>query len=297
MIDVPKISIIIPAYNAEQYISEAIQSVINQSYKNWELIIIDDGSSDETARTVKSFISNEKIKYYYQNNAGVSSARNKGIDFAQGKYLAFLDSDDLFANDNIYEKINYLSSNKDVGLVHGDVRLIDEKSILLNSFEIGKEGNVLDDLLLWNGCTIPAPSSILIRKEILDIIGRWDEELSTAADQELFFRIASKYKIGRIPKILTYYRIHKKNMHSNIKLMEKDHILAYKKAASNNLFKSFWFKQKCFSNVYLILAGSWSMNGNNKFRAAIMLLKAIAYYPPSLIKIFKKVLNIFILPA
>ena len=288
MLDKFPVSIIIPAYNAERFIAETIQSVVHQTYTNWELLIIDDGSKDNTAQIVKSFLNDNRIKYFFQKNSGVSAARNLGMSYSSGNYLAFLDADDLWEKENLEKKIKFLDSNPDSGMVISYMQIIigdvEKKGAILQ----GMEGEVLDPLLLWEESSQTAPSNMLVRKEVMAEVGCWDTELSTAADQELFFRIASKYKIGRIDQVLTNYRVHKKNMHSNIKLLERDHILAYKKAYSNRLFRSFWFKQKCFSNMYIILAGCWWKDAHNKTKGLLFIFRALLIYPPSIIKLLRK---------
>jgi GT2 family glycosyltransferase len=169
------------------------------------------------------------------------------------------------------------------------MQIIDEHSIPKEAVLKGNEGNILDDILLWEKCNVPSPSSILVRREVYKTAGGFDPHLSTAADQDFFLRVAGKFKIGRIQLVLGYYREHNHNMHKNVALMEKDHIYVYKKAEKNNYFKSFFFKQLCFSNLYLILAGSWWKNGNNKLRAVYFLIKSFTVYPPNFYKILAKV--------
>jgi glycosyltransferase involved in cell wall biosynthesis len=286
-----KVSIIIPVYNAEKFIAETIQSVLNQTYTNWELIIVDDGSVDQSKEIISKFLYDTRVKYCHQKNAGVSASRNNGFQRSTSNLIAFLDSDDLWLPLNLEKKMLFLTQNKNYGLVHSNMNTIDEQSNHLNIKYSGKEGWILKDLLLWNECCIPGPSSILLNRYVMEEIGEWCINLSTAADQEFFFRIAKKYKIGKINESLGLYRMHKNNMHKNIQLMEKDHILAYNKASTNNLFYNVWFKKKCFSNLFLTLAGSYWVNGNNKTRGIYFLLKSILYYPPIAYKILRKTIR------
>ncbi|MBI5540696.1 MAG: glycosyltransferase [Bacteroidia bacterium] len=288
----PLVSVVIPAYNASKFINETILSVCNQSLVDLEIIVVDDGSTDNTAEIIQNIaIKENRIKYLFQKNSGVSSARNFGFKNSSGKFIAFLDADDLWLTNNLTKKVEALNTAEEhYGLVHSDVQIIDSKGVVTARCLCGKKGKVLDDLLLWNGTVIPAPSSILLKREVLDKIGLFDVELSTAADQEFFFRIASQYHIERLPEKLVQYRVHDSNMHSNIALMESDHLLAYKKAKTNKLFKSKIFELHCFSNLYIILAGSWWKNGKNKSRGAYFLAKALLVYPPSFFKLFRKLM-------
>ncbi len=284
----PLVSIIIPAYNAKLYIAETINSIISQTYQNWELILVNDGSKDNTAEIIHSFLKDKRIQYHFQENAGVSVARNYGYSFSSGQYVAFLDADDLWLPHRIEKMVDKFQDEVSIGLVHSYMQVIDEHSQLQNGVYKGKEGHILESLLLWEGCNIPAPSSILVKRDVVEKIGGFDKDLSTAADQEFFFRVANLYKVGMCKEVLGLYRVHGNNMHQNVSNMEKDHIRAYQKAKNYGLFKSKRFQRNCFSNLYLILAGSWWVNGNNKLRSINFMIKAILQYPPNISKLLAK---------
>ena len=281
------ISIIIPAYNAEKYITETINSVLNQTYTDWELIIIDDGSTDNTAKIIKQFCEkDDRIKYYYQENGGVSSARNLGIEKAEGNIIAFLDADDIWLENNLSEKNKVLSENEDVNWVFSQIiHFSQEKEIVDNNVEDINNLNWLNSLLLWKGEVKTTPSNIIVKRKCLESGIRFDTSLSTAADQDFCIQLASNFKGRYIDESLVRYRVLEESMSRNIVVMEKDHISVFKKAAKNKLFKSFWFKQQCFSNLYWILAGSWWKDGNNKKRGLYFIIKALLANPFSIIKI------------
>lgn len=283
------VSVIVPVYNAEIFIEDTINSVFKQTYKNIEIVIVNDGSSDRTEEIIKKWTEQKKIKYIFQTNKGVSIARNEGVKYSKGNFVAFLDADDVWLPENIERKVEALQKDHNVGLVHANMQVVDHLSYPVGRVKEGKEGDVLDDLLLWNGCVIPTPSSILVRKEVFELVGEFDPELSNNADQDFFIRVAAKYKIGKLNEVLGLYRVHEENMHKNIRLMEKDTLTVYKKAKKNKLFKSFGFQQKCFSNMYLILAGSWWKDGNNKLKALYYFVCAIFSYPFNILKIFRKI--------
>ncbi|PCJ89757.1 MAG: hypothetical protein COA57_00970 [Flavobacteriales bacterium] len=287
----PLVSIIIPAYNAEKYIAETIQSVINQTYTNWELIIVNDGSTDNTEKIAQAYVEkDQRIKYIYQENAGVSVARNKGVENSQGDYVAFLDADDIWCRQNLEKKVTILN-NINIDWVYSDMLSIDKNGNQLQYPEVGKNYKILENILLWNGEVVPGPgSNIITKKKCFDEGVIFDPNFSTAADQDFTIQLASKYQGKRIPEKLWYYRVIASSMSRNMEVMEKDHIGVYKKAAKNNLFKSFWFKQKCFSNLYLILAGSWWKDGNNKSRGLSFIFKSLIIYPPNIIKLVAKLI-------
>lgn len=270
----PLVSIIIPAYKAEKFIQKTINSVLNQSFQNFEVIVIDDGSPDNQKKVIEKVAkTDERIKYIYQKNAGVSEARNHGFRLSKGEYLAFLDADDIWLPNNLNLKINKFQEDN-FGLVHSDTQIIDENDIPQQSFKKGKEGYILDDLLSWNGNCIPAPSSILVKREVLEKCGLFHNKLSNSADQEFFFRVASKYKIGRVDTVTWYYRVHNNQMHSNIKVMEKDLLLTYSLAYQNKLFRSRKFEKECLSKMYMILGKSWIGHNKNYLKGITYLLRS-----------------------
>jgi glycosyltransferase involved in cell wall biosynthesis len=281
-------SIIIPLYNAEKYISETIQSVLNQAYKDWELIIIDDGSSDSSSNIVSYFLDDKRISLHHQKNSGVSVARNNGFSIARGGFITFLDADDVWLEDNLHDKINYLRSNE-FDVVYSKYNVIDEKSELILVNLKKNTYPTLDDILLSKGNYSTAPSGIVIKAEVLKKIGGFDTNLSNNADQDLWIRIlANNYKIVLIEKILWNYRIHANNMSNNVALLEKDSIYMFNKAAKNNIFDSFWFKQKCFAKLYLMLAGSWWKAGGDRLRGSYFILLSIINYPPEIFIILQR---------
>ncbi len=284
----PVVSIIIPAYNAAKYIRETIDSICKQSLSEWELWIIDDGSSDQTAEIVDTYTNDSRIHLISKKNEGVSIARNVGFQQATGEYVAFLDADDVWLEPRLEKMVALFRTRPSLGLVHSHMQVIDEHSQLQETIYKGKEGFILDSLLLWEECNIPAPSSILVKREVVDQVGGFSDKLSTAADQEFFFRVAAQYEIGMVPEVLGLYRIHGENMHSNIQRMEEDHLRAYQLAEENKLFKSRAFREKCYANLYWILGGSWWVNGRNKKRGALFLFRALIKNPKLIGKLAQK---------
>lgn len=282
------ISVIIPTYNAEKYISETIQSVISQTFKDWELIIVDDGSSDRSSNLIKELSETEpRINYLYQENAGVSKARNKGLEKASGDIIALLDADDLW-HENKLEIVSEIFDRNEVDWTFSDV-LEFEINGKEHIKKLDKSNDFLKSLLLWDGKVLTAPSGIVFKKSCFDKGCKFDPNFSTAADQDFAIQLASKYKGFHIPQVLWSYRILENSMCRNIELMEKDHTAVYQKAEVNQLFYSYRFKKICFSNLYWILAGSWWVNGANKKRGLYYILKGILNNPVSLTKLINKI--------
>ena len=197
-----KISVIIPTFNRKKTLGRAIQSVSNQSLSPFEILIIDDGSNDGTKEWVKE--SFQDIKYIYQNNQGVSSARNKGIKYAYGDWVAFLDSDDEWLPNKLYEQVKAIGSNPEIKFFHTNEIWI-RNGVRVNQMKKHKKygGYIFEKCL--DICRV-SPSSVLIKKEIFDDIGTFDESLRVCEDYDLWLRITSKYPVVflDIPLIYKY---------------------------------------------------------------------------------------------
>jgi glycosyltransferase involved in cell wall biosynthesis len=287
----PLVSVIIPAFNASKYIVDTIESVLSQSFTDFELIIVDDGSTDGQFDLIFPFcLRDMRVKCIYQKNTGVSTSRNTGFNHSSGKYIAFLDADDIWLPNNLTAKLEKFE-NGNFGLVHSDGYLIDEHSEVKPGLMSGCEGYLLKDMLEWKRTQIPGPSSILVKREVLFSAGLFDPGLSTSADHDFFLRVASNYAIGRVEYPTWKYRLHDSNMHKNIHLMERDVLYVYKKASANNLFSGQWFERKCYATMYLILAASWAGDGGNKLRGVYFAGLALTMHPHSLIDIYQRILR------
>ena len=199
---IPRISVIIPAYNRANYLTEAINSVLSQTYRNFELIVVNDGSQDNTEEILKKYTG--KIKYFYQENNGVSSARNKGIDNSKGEFLCFLDSDDLWEKKKLEKQIDYFNKNVDVKICYTDEIWI-RRGKRVNQMKKHKKhsGNIFKMSLPL--CIISA-SSVMIKKEVLSKVGFFDESFQVCEDYDLWLRISKEFQVGFIPEKLIIKR-------------------------------------------------------------------------------------------
>ncbi|MGK0290394.1 MAG: glycosyltransferase involved in cell wall biosynthesis [bacterium] len=222
--DSPLVSIIMPAYNASETILESIQSVLMQTYQNWELLIIDDGSSDNTYEKVLT-IQDSRIKAFKEKNKGVATTRNQGIKLAQGKYIAFLDSDDFWLKNKLDYQINYFENTKDnIGLVHSNYKEFDKNGEyspkpLKHIKNLKIEGNIYEDLVVYD---FIATLTVIVTKEALNIVGGFDENLSVAEDWDLWIRITKKFKVGYISKPLAKYRLNPTGLSKSHNKFEKE---------------------------------------------------------------------------
>ncbi len=205
----PRVSIITPTYNAAQYLPAAIDSVLQQTYTDWELIIIDDGSTDNTPSLVRSYlpILGERLRYLYQSNRGQAAARNAGLQVAKGEFVATLDADDLWLPARLARGLAIMDRNPHVGLTHSKVARIDVHGNVVGYFDFPakyQSGKIAVDIYIRRA-NILCPT-VLFRKQCLDVVGFFDETLTAIEDRDLWFRIAERYEIAYIDEILAHSR-------------------------------------------------------------------------------------------
>ena len=195
----PTVSVVIPTYNRATKVKKAIQSVLNQSYQDFEIIIIDDGSEDGTEESIKGF--SDKIIYVHQENKGSSNARNHGLRIAQGKYIAFLDSDDEYLPGKLIEQVAIMDQNPDVVLSHTSyLRAYDNNNRINKVVNAGVfSGNVYPCLILR--CPIATPT-VMVRKEALKNYS-FNEDVKIGEDVILWVQLARHSRILGIKKSLT----------------------------------------------------------------------------------------------
>lgn len=210
----PAVSVIIPTYNRANYLKKSIQSVVSQTIKDIEIIIINNYSTDNTLEVINSF-NDQRIKTINFKNRGViARSRNQGIVQSTGKYIAFLDDDDIWCQDKLELQIKYLEAHPEFGAVYSNAIIIDEKDnkkgFLIDRGR-AKEGQVFQNLLGGNFIAI---LTVLMRRELLESIGLFNEEPSLIAieDYEYWMRISLKFEFGYIGKPLALYRIHNTSM-------------------------------------------------------------------------------------
>lgn len=206
----PLVSVIIPSYNRENYIAETIESVLNQTYDNIELIVVDDGSTDKSRNIIDSYGDKISIlEHPGRINKGQSAALNLGISISQGEYIAFLDSDDLFAPDKIDKQVRFLEENSQYGLVYGNGDAIDENGEILYRLYENDHYEKSDPNLILLDCYFLLPNNSLLRKDVLASAGLFDESLRAAQDHDLLVRVAEVTKVAYINECLFFYRRHK----------------------------------------------------------------------------------------
>ena len=222
----PKVSVIIATYNRANYIHEAIDSVLKQSYSNWEIVIIDDASEDTTGEIVRKYREKDPRIFYYKNqkNLGIAKTRNKGLELARGEYIAPLDSDDIWLDkDKLKKQVEFLDANPDYAMLGGGIMHIDAQSKPIKKVLFPVYDSVIRNIILQFNPF--AQSTLLFRKSAALEVGGYSTEYKVADDYDLWLKIGMKYKFTNIPQVLSGYRIHGGNITHTKRLTTAKEIL------------------------------------------------------------------------
>jgi glycosyltransferase involved in cell wall biosynthesis len=214
----PLISVIIPAYNNEKTIRETIESVLNQSFRDWEIIIINDCSTDSTLEIISS-IQDDRIKVFSYPNAGVSVSRNRGFYLSKGEFIAFLDADDLWTPDKLESQLKALQANPQAAIAYSWIDRIDESGKFVTKGNYKNfSGNIYPHLIVQN--FLETASNALIRAEALKAVGNFDSALTPAEDWDMYLRLAENYHFVVVPRPQILYRLTANSQSTNMLKME-----------------------------------------------------------------------------
>jgi glycosyltransferase involved in cell wall biosynthesis len=249
------ISVVIPTYNYARYLPEAIDSVLAQTYAPLEIIVVDDGSTDDTPQVLATY--GEKIRIIRQDNQGVAAARNTGVAAARGEYIALLDSDDLWLPRKLELQVARFESDPALGFVHCGAETFDGERTL-GVLADGMEGWVREAILSLDRVVIPVPGSgTLFSKRVIDETGGFDVRLPPSDDWDLCYRIATRYPIGFVRDVLVRYRLHGSGIHLNIPKMENAMLLSLGKAFSSPEPAVQALRRHTYGRLHRILAGCY----------------------------------------
>lgn len=247
----PTISVIIPAYNAEKTIKQTIESVFNQTFNNFELIVVNDGSQDSTMEILGG-ISDSRLKVFSYPNSGVATSRNRGISYASGNYISFLDADDLWTPDKLEAQLKALQENTQAAVAYSWTDWIDEAGKFLRpGSHITANGDVYKKLLLIN--FLDNGSNPLIRKQALLEIGGFDESLPPAEDWDMWLRLAAKYPFVGVPFTQVLYRVSTNSASSHVLQLESSCLRVIEKAFNQADESIQPLKKYSIANIYKYL--------------------------------------------
>jgi glycosyltransferase involved in cell wall biosynthesis len=255
----PLVSVIIPVYNGERYLEQTIQSVITQTENRWEIIIVNDGSTDASQKILdaQQAVLKERCHIITSQNKGVSCARNTAVRFSTGKYIAFLDQDDLWHSEKLDKQIQVLSDNTSIDLIYSNESVINDKGDLIKNSVLNlnrqHRGRVFHNLLFDNFIPI---SSVMMRKDLFEQIGGFNEDYYLAEDFDFLLKVAEKGRFDFIDEPLLHYREHQQSgtAYKIDRIMtESFRILDYWCERCPGLYRRFFFKYYRFKIKFYYL--------------------------------------------
>ena len=268
----PKISVIIPVYNGDSTIRETIQSVLNQTESDFELIVINDGSRDTTLDIIAS-IQDPRLKVFSYPNAGPSASRNRGFSHTRSEFIAFLDADDLWTPDKLELQLTALLKNPQAAVAYSWTDHIDECGQFISPGpHVTLSGDVYARLLLGN--FLSNGSNVLIRRQALTEVGGFDELLTHGEDWDMWLRLAARYHFVAVPYAQILYRISTNSASYNISKMEAGCLQVIERAYSQAPESLQHLKKETlgFLYKYLINKAFEVLPGRQKGRQAVQLL-------------------------
>jgi glycosyltransferase involved in cell wall biosynthesis len=274
------VDVIIPAFNAAKYLPAALESVFSQTFDDWQILLVDDGSTDNTADVVAPFLDRfgSKIRFIRQSNRGLPAARNTAIRASTAEFLALLDADDLWLPCRLSESLKALAERPQAGLAYGLITYIDSEGRLGGTFE-GNRRNAqgrIAPYIYMRQVELPCPT-ITFRRRCIDVVGIFDEAMRATEDRDLWLRIALRYEVAFVPKVLAYYRVSPNSMSADSQRMLKAQLRFIRKhyGSEGCGLRS---RQIAWARVYKQQAEAL-MRQNRPWDALMSSLRAVALYP------------------
>lgn len=286
-----KISVIIPAYNAEKYLREAVNSALAQTYSEREIIIVDDGSTDDTYQILAEY--GDAIRIVRQKNQGSAAACNAGVAVAQGEWIAFLDADDVWLPEKLTRQIEHCGtsaiSHTDSICFGGDL----PSEVLRSNFESPYSGNVLQKLLIRNFIT---KSTVLMRRQVFQDLGGFDTSYIAVEDWPFFLQVCAKHELGYLPEAMVRYRVHKKSKSMQGRKTLVDHLRVINSAFDTQGVGRFSpeLRHKALASSYQVNCHYSAESGDWPF-AIYCALQALRYEPAA-IRTWKNLIKSALIP-
>lgn len=272
----PKVSVVIPTYNAIAYLPATVASVLEQTYKDFELLIVDDGSSDRTVEWV-SALTDPRVRLIVQENQGSAGARNRGITEAQGEYIAFLDADDLWNPTKLEKQVQCLEANPAVGLVNTWVVNMEATGTPTDQVLISNaEGDIWQTIAEEN--QIFCGSAPMVRRSCFEAVGVFDQTLRSAEDWDMWIRIASCYHFAVVKEPLVFYRQHANSKSNNLQRHLHHRLKVIDKTFASASPELQYLKNQAYGRAYLSVA--WKpLMAKDYEHASSLRQQALTYYP------------------
>jgi len=264
----PKVSVVMSVFNGEKYLREAMDSILTQTFTDFEFIIINDGSTDRTREILESYV-DPRIRLYHQQNMGLTKSLNKGLSFAKGDYLARQDGDDISYPERLSYQVNFLDSNKNIGLIGTFASFINSKGEEFNIWKPPWEHEGIKKHLMITNCF--CHGSVMFRKDCLDTVGYYREKFKYSQDYDLWIRISEQYRVANINEILYKNRRSSSTItRKRLPLQLNFHLLAIE-LAKERMGKGTDSLHEINDNIEMCLKKKFRLNKSeiNKFKSCI----------------------------
>jgi glycosyltransferase involved in cell wall biosynthesis len=248
----PIVSVVIAVHNGERFLRPCIESVLAQDYRPLECLVVDDASTDGTGSVARSF--GNLVHYVYQARGGVAGARNRGISMASGDLVAFLDADDVWLPHKLTRQVALLADQPEIGLLYSGYHLVDEELEPIATFLARDGGEQIHRWLTFDGWGICFGSTGLVRREVFDRLGGFDEGLSTSADLQFCWRVGRSFDVSAVREPLALYRRHKRQMHRDIEITARDMSALYSEIFDESLSGHRKARRRASANLEVRLA-------------------------------------------
>jgi glycosyltransferase involved in cell wall biosynthesis len=276
----PKVEVIIPAYNAAKYLPTAIESVITQTFEDWRIVLVDDGSTDNTAEVVSLYRERlgDKLLYVYQPNAGLPAARNTAIRNSTGEFLALLDADDIWLPNRLADSVRSFEGRPEVGLTYGFISRVGPDGTIIDTFaerQRNGEGWIAEHIYT-KSVDLCCPS-VTFRRACVDAVGYFDESMRATEDRDLWLRIAQRYQVAVVPHLIAHYRVSPGSMSA-----DSDRMLQSQKQFIEKHYGTkgcgWAARRKALSKIYKQQAETLSNRGQPR-KALESSIRSLLYYP------------------
>ena len=276
----PKVEVIIPAYNAARYLPIAIESVIAQTFEDWRIVLVDDGSTDDTAEVVEPYRQRlgDKLLYIYQPNGGLPAARNTAIRNSTGEFLALLDADDIWLPNRLADSLRSFEGRPELGLTYGFISRVGPDGTVIDTFaerQRNGEGWIAEHIYT-KAVDLCCPS-ITFRRACVDAVGYFDETMRATEDRDMWLRISQRYEVGVVPHMIALYRVSPGSMSTDSERM----LQSQKKFIEKHYGTTgcgWAARRKALSKIYRQQAETFSDRGQRQ-KALERSMRSLLYYP------------------
>lgn len=285
----PLVSVVVITYNAAEYVGRAIRSVLQQSWTNLELIVVDDGSTDDTRTVIERFNDN-RITYVQQENQGPNTARNHGVRLSQGEFVAFLDADDWWLPDKLSRQVALAGQQQNAGLIYSLAVGVDTAGTEQGRAKTVINGHAVERLLLGQ-CIAGSASSVMVRRKTIDTVGMFDESLHYAEDWEYWIRIASQFEIACVPEYDVYLLSRPNSRGKNALATRNDSLRFIHSALDRHAPGRPWFRRTALAEIHYVAGYNFWASGY-LWQARRETLRALIYNPFYLVY-YKRMVRLF----